>query len=198
MKNETTLAGEALAEARGFDEAAFEAALALHRLRTLGEWSGLARAWPVFCARRLGQPFELCEALVDNARRCEAATARTDRPLPDDDRLLAGIGALGAALERGEGMFALPGPGASKLSAGETLAEAGRLREKLAAVRAQAEAMVRLGHAALNAGGIRAGDGSPAAVQRAALAKFERLFGESVGTMARASILREALLDAEG
>lgn len=190
------LAAEALAAAKGLDESAFEGALAVHRLRTLGEWSGLARTWPVFCSRRLGQPFEFCSALLDNARRVERAAALAKHPLPDDPRLLWGLGALGAAVERGEGLFADPGPGASKWSPVETLAEAGRLREALAALRVQAEAVNLLGREAMNAGGIEAGDGSPGAVERAGRAKFEALFGSGVGTLARAALLAEALLGA--
>lgn len=194
MRKDKELAAEALAAAKGLDEAAFEGALAVHRLRALGEWSGLARAWPVFCSRRLGQPFEFCSALVDNARRVERAAALAKHPLPDDPRLLWGLGALGAAVERGEGLFADPGPGASKWSPAETLAEAGRLRETLARLRYQVEKANALGREAMNAGGIEAVDGSPAAVERAGRAKFEALFGESVGKMARAALLGEALL----
>lgn len=198
MENSKTLAAEALAVAKGFDQAAFEVALALHRLRELGTWDGAARNWAVFCSRRLGQPFEFCSALVDNARRVERATVQASFPLPDDDRLLWGLGAHEAALKRGEGLFSAPGPEVPMLSTSETLAEARRLRAALARVRYQAEMMVVLGREALNAGGIEAADGSPEAVQRAALAKFETLFGEQVGTMARASILREAILAGEG
>ncbi len=200
----------ALQAIENLDTDAYSAALLLSNLKAVGRWRPLAKAkgaeaWSSLCRERLKISPDFANALVEQARSINRALSAGTSPLPkgfpDDDASLAAFGNFERMV--GDAIAPLDAPENPSWGASKTKDCLSQLASILPQLRARMIDGFHLGQTAVNAAWsfgpaeYRPVSDKSEDVETAFKRVFPWLFGESVGTFGRLSVMAPHLMDEE-